>query len=225
MEALQYYTMYDFRCSSTYSNPSTSTTTTTSHSQGSESPSATLTSQLSHSSASKMFELSAARSSGENIYDSPCRLGLQVPLDTVVYSNGVNFPCRNNNNHIMMDMESGSAVTDQQGQLIDPTIEPQTRTRCNTWPLRPIIDPPSIHDSESNPADGVSVIKEEPENFQQTDLSVVDDDPQSQHNLSGGPDHLNISNQLGINNSPELGSQGDLNNAKKQSARKNAWGK
>ena len=114
-------------------------------------------------------------------------------------------------------MESVPTAASSSDHVIDPNLEPQTRNRCNTWPLRPIIDPPSIHDSESNHADAV-IKEEEPEDFLQTEL-----EDEAQHNLSGGPETLNISNQLGINNSSELGSQGDLN-AKKQSARKNAWG-
>ncbi|XP_067945775.1 forkhead box protein O-like [Watersipora subatra] len=105
-----------------------------------------------------------------------------------------------------------SMTTPTTDQMIDQNMEPQTRNRCNTWP-RPVIDP-SVHDSESNHSE--SVIKEEPEDFLQTEQ---DDD--SQHNLSGGPD--NISNQIGLNNCSELGTQND-SNAKKQSARKNAWG-
>lgn len=111
------------------------------------------------------------------------------------------------NNNIMESM-----TTPTTDQMIDQNMEPQTRNRCNTWP-RPVIDP-SVHDSESNHSE--SVIKEEPEDFLQTEQ---DDD--SQHNLSGGPD--NISNQIGLNNCSELGTQND-SNAKKQSARKNAWG-
>lgn len=174
MEALQYCTMYDFRCS-TYSG------------------------QCEVGSPATAISASTV-SSGYNLTNST--LGNQISY----------IGTAGNNNSIM---ESMTTVD----QLIDPTLEPQVRNRCNTWPLRPAIDPPSVHDSESNHADGA--IKEEPEDFHQTEL---EDGAQSQHNLSGGTESLNISNQLGINNSSELGSQGDLN-AKKQSARKNAWGK
>ncbi|KAF6038928.1 hypothetical protein EB796_002762 [Bugula neritina] len=105
--------------------------------------------------------------------------------------------------------------------IIDPNLdlEPQARNRCNTWPLRPIIDdPPSIQDSESNHAE-VTIKEEGPSDFAAAEIGS-----ESPHNISGGPDHLTISNQIGITNSSELGSQGDLNNTKKQSARKNAWG-
>lgn len=117
----------------------------------------------------------------------------------------------NNNNTNMDDIKTPE-------QWIDPTLEPQTRNRCNTWPRRPILDSPSIHDCESNPADTV-IKEEEPSDFNQTDLG---DD--GHHNLSGGADGMNVTNQLGLSGCSELGSQGDLN-AKKQSARKNAWGK
>ena len=125
---------------------------------------------------------------------------------TVSESVAVNL---NNNNITTMD----SLTADQ---MIDPSLEPTPRNRCNTWPLRPV-EPPSTHDSESNHASDAVIKEEEPEDF-----NGLDDDSHSQ-NLSGGQDHLGISNQLGINSCSELGSQGDLN-AKKQSARKNAWG-
>ena len=126
---------------------------------------------------------------------------------TVSESVAVNL---NNNNITTMD----SLTADQ---MIDPSLEPTPRNRCNTWPLRPV-EPPSTHDSESNHASDAVIKEEEPEDF-----NGLDDDSHSQ-NLSGGQDHLGISNQLGVNSCSELGSQGDLN-AKKQSARKNAWGK
>jgi len=113
-------------------------------------------------------------------------------------------------------------LTNQDQMIIDPNLdlEPQARNRCNTWPLRPIIDdPPSIQDSESNHAE-VTIKEEGPSDFAAAEIGS-----ESPHNISGGPDHLTISNQIGITNSSELGSQGDLNNTKKQSARKNAWGK
>lgn len=102
-------------------------------------------------------------------------------------------------------------------RLMVDDLEPQQRNRCNTWPLRPIGNPPSIHDSESNPAEGV--IKEEAEDLEGEDGNL------SKHNHSGGPDNLGVSGSQNLNSSNELGSQNDINNVKKSTSRKNAWGK
>jgi len=100
--------------------------------------------------------------------------------------------------------------------MIDSNLEPQSRARCNTWPLRPI-DPPSVQESEGNPLSAEGPIQEEPEDY-------LDCDTVSKHNLSGDPMTPGQSTS-GLNTSSELGSQGDLSNAKKSaSSRKNAWG-
>lgn len=194
MEALQYCTMYDFRCSS-FQSP---------HQEP----------QLSKSVTAPL---------GGPTHTSPIVASCS-PCSTTSQSQNFSYYHGNNPSTICATYTTGKATVNNNTttmdtlntDMIDPNLEPTPRNRCNTWPLRPV-EPPSTHDSESNHADTV-IKEEEPEDFNE-----LDDESQAQNNLSSGQDHLGISNQIGINNSSELGSQGDLN-AKKQSARKNAWG-
>lgn len=104
-------------------------------------------------------------------------------------------------------------------RLILDDLEPVPRDRSHTWPRRPVIEPPSLHDSESNPADGI--IKEEPEDVE----SGNDTSCQLSHNLSTGKDNLGVTSQhQGPSTNAELGSQNDLSTCKKSTSRKNAWG-
>lgn len=118
------------------------------------------------------------------------------------------------------DSTNNNDVMDYGQSHILDDLEPVPRDRSHTWPRRPVIEPPSLHDSESNPADGI--IKEEPEDVE----SGNDTGCQLSHNLSAGKDSLGVGSQSqGLNTSAELGSQSDLNTCKKSTSRKNAWGK
>lgn len=107
--------------------------------------------------------------------------------------------------------------------VIDDNLQPEPRSRCHTWPLKPpVIPSPSVHDSESNPAD--VAIQEEPEDLD----SVEDSNTQRQFsNISAeGSDSLGAQITQGFNNTQDVhGSQNDLTATKtKSTARKNAWG-
>lgn len=209
MEALQYCTMYDFRCSSFQSQESRLSVPLTGPPPGSSSNTASTCFRAAYTSCSNSAPIHHSQkftypsASHQHICSSGFSSGRPSTTSTTTV---------NNNTTIIMDLNNST------DQMIDSNLEPTPRNRCNTWPLRPI-EPPSNHDSESNHATDGVIKEEEPEDFDNHD----EDDLMNQTNL-GGQDHLGISNQLGINNGSELGSQGDLN-AKKQSARKNAWGK
>ena len=216
MEALQYRTMYAFGCSSYQSDYQEEEPPTRQLSQ-SYSPLVPAYSLIPQYSSPLQTQGTTTEISNSYSLKSACILPCSGPVpELFIHQLNKNNYCTNNNNNdnfsplslrylaskspnllvteAVAESKDNSITMDplsNADQMIDPSLEPTPRNRCNTWPLRPI-EPPSTHDSESNHASDSVIKEEEPEDFNE-----LDDESQSQ-NLSGGQDHLGISNQLGI---------------------------